>query len=81
MRYSAECDATERVYAVEWLGEIGEDEDVKALEKIDTDPADVLLAQRVYDAVRAIQYRAGWAQSLQEGGRPDGGAEDGPKGN
>ncbi len=75
----AKSDATERVYAVEWLGQIGEDEDAKALENIDTGPADVLLAQRVHDAVKSIQYRAGWSESLPQGGEGDGGEEDEPK--
>ena len=75
----AKSDATERVYAVEWLGQIGEDKDAKALENIDTGPADVLLAQRVHDAVKSIQYRVGWAESPRQGGEGDGGEEDEPK--
>ena len=75
---SARSDTTERVYAVEWLGEIGEDEDMKVLQNIDTGPADVLLAQRAGDAVRAIQYRAGEADGVQQGGEGDRGKEDEP---
>lgn len=56
---TAEADVSERLWALEWLAEIGQDEDLEQLERLEPSREDVALAQRLEAATKTIRYRTG----------------------